>query len=103
MAKKRKSAENPQLAELQSELFQTHDALDSAYVRFNNADDPELVESCIFAICALQAKYNYLLRCVKALSGQPISYGSVMKARPADTVADTVAAGNFKGGNLCRW
>lgn len=103
MAKKRKSAENPQLVKLQTELFQTHDELESAYVLFNNADDPEWIESCIFTICALQAKYNYLMRCVKALSGQPISCGSVMKARPADTAVETVAAGNFKGGNLCRW
>lgn len=103
MAKKRKNAEDPRLAQLQSELFRTHEALDSAYARFNNADDPELVESCIFAICALQAKYNYLLRCVKALSGQPISYGTVMKAQYADPAADTVAAGSIKGGNVCRW
>ena len=104
MAKKRKPAENPQLAKLQSELYQTHDALDCAFVRFNNADDPELIESCIFTICALQAKYNYLLRCVKILSGQPISYGSIMKARPAEPVPNNaVAADNLKGGNLCHW
>ena len=30
------------------------------------ADDPELVESCIYQIKALKARYNYLLRLVKS-------------------------------------
>lgn len=103
MAKKRNRAENPQLTALQSELFRTHDALDCAYVRFNNADDPDLIESCIFTICALQSKYNYLLRCVKKQSGQPVSCDRAMVARPVESVSGTVAADNLKGGSLCRW
>ena len=39
---------------------------DLAYRQCDMADDPELVESCIYQIKALKARYNYLLRLVKS-------------------------------------
>lgn len=49
-------------AELQRELQDTSQALRRAYDRFNYACEPELVESCVYEINALQARYNYLIR-----------------------------------------
>ena len=40
-----------------------------AYAGFNAAGDPDLIESYVFEINALQARYNYLIRQVKALEG----------------------------------
>ena len=40
-----------------------------AYAGFNSAADPELIESFVYEINALQARYSYLLRQVKALDG----------------------------------
>ena len=40
-----------------------------AYAGFNSAADPELIESYVYEINALQARYGYLLRQVKALDG----------------------------------
>lgn len=52
--------------ELMLSLQEAHTALNHAYLAFNDAVDPELVESCIFEIRALQARINYLLRRMKA-------------------------------------
>ena len=40
---------------------------DRAYSGFNTAHDPDLIESYVFEINALQARYSYLLRRVKEL------------------------------------
>ncbi len=52
---------------LLSELSRTRSAVQQAYVSFNSVKDPELVESFVFEINALQARYAYLLRRVKEL------------------------------------
>lgn len=49
-------------SQLQFELRDTAQALRRAYERFNYACEPELVESCVYEINALQARYNYLIR-----------------------------------------
>ena len=36
--------------------------------RFNQALDPELVESCIYQISAVKARCNYLIRAIKERS-----------------------------------
>ena len=41
-----------------------------AYSGFNSASDPDLIESYVFEINALQARYSYLLRRVKELDGE---------------------------------
>ena len=102
--KKKKETELIPLSQLNAELFQTREALDAAYVRFNWADDPELVEACIFAINALQSKYSYLLRCIKRRTGYPVSQASERRAQPAEPVRDdAVAAAKMNGGNICHW
>ena len=52
---------------LLGELARTRTAVRQAYVSFNSVKEPELVESFVFEINSLQARYAYLLRRVKEL------------------------------------
>ena len=61
----KKAAPDPELLTLKAELLAAQGDLASAYRQFNQAVDPELVESCIFEIRSLQARINYLLRRLK--------------------------------------
>lgn len=58
---------NEELRELLGSLSRTQSDIDRAYNQFNFASDPDLVESYVYEITALQCRYNYLLRRVKAL------------------------------------
>ena len=62
--------ENPELGTLKAELQAARDDLFRAYQQFNEATDPELVESCIYQISAVKARCNYLIRSIKDLSPQ---------------------------------
>ena len=62
-----KSAE---VSQLEESLQEVRSRLAQAYAGFNFADDGELVESYVYEIQALQARYSYLLRQRKALSGE---------------------------------
>ena len=103
MAKKRKGTCHPNTEEYQREMVTVSLALKEAYDRFNWADDPDLIEACIFEINACKARYNYLLRCVKACSGTPVR---PMRAFPISgneaRAVSCVAAVNVKGGDICR-
>ena len=44
--------------------------INQASAGFNGTDDPDLIESYVFEINSLQARYAYLLRRVKGLEGQ---------------------------------
>ena len=48
-------------------LEHTRLLMQQAYLQFDTVEDPDLVESAVFEIKALQARYTYLLRRVKAL------------------------------------
>ena len=50
-------------------LSQTRALIAQAYQGFNDACDPDLIESYVFVINALQSRYTYLLRQVKELEG----------------------------------
>ena len=50
-------------------LSQTRALIAQAYQGFNDACDPDLIESYVFEISALQSRYTYLLRQVKELEG----------------------------------
>lgn len=65
----RKHREKPggETAALEEGLRQTKLLIAQAYAGFNAAVDGELVESYIYEIQALQARYSYLLRRRKAL------------------------------------
>ena len=67
-----KREEKPaEIAQLEESLQEVRSRLAQAYAGFNFADDGELVESYVYEIQALQARYSYLLRRRKALSGEP--------------------------------
>lgn len=51
-------------------LAQTRALIAQAYQGFNDASDPDLIESYVFEINALQSRYTYLLRQVKELDGE---------------------------------
>ena len=53
--------------ELLDSMSHTRKALSVAYNSFNVYSDPDLVESCVHEINALQSRYAYLARCLKDL------------------------------------
>lgn len=57
--------------ELMQSLNHTRTLINQAYGGFNSASDGDLIESYVFEINALQARYNYLLRRVKELESVP--------------------------------
>ena len=53
--------------ELLRELSRTRVLTNQAYSCFNQSSDQDLIESYVYEINALQARYNYLLRRIKQL------------------------------------
>ena len=68
---RRRGTEDPERRALLEGLGQTRALIAQAYARFNAAGDPDLIESYVFEINALQARYSYLLRRVKELEADP--------------------------------
>lgn len=68
---RRSRAREDERKELVSSLTRTRTLINQAYGDFNTASDGDLIESYVFEINALQARYNYLLRRVKELEGEP--------------------------------
>ena len=64
----KKSRPDPELLALKAELQAAQADLAHAYCQFNQALDPELVESCIYQISAVKARCNYLIRSIKERS-----------------------------------
>ena len=67
--RRRRVAEDTGRQALLEGLGQTRALIAQAYAGFNAAGDPDLIESYVFEINALQARYSYLLRRVKELDG----------------------------------
>lgn len=65
--RRRRGTEDPERQALLEGLGQTRVLIAQAYAGFNAAKDPDLIESYVFEINALQARYSYLLRRVKEL------------------------------------
>lgn len=61
----KKPRPDPELLTLQAELEDARNDLALAYRQFNQAVDPELVESCVYQISAVKARCNYLIRSIK--------------------------------------
>ena len=53
--------------QLMEGMKQTRDQLNYAYSQFNLYCDPDLVDACVYEINALQSRYSYYVRQVKAL------------------------------------
>ncbi len=56
--------------ELLDGLDRTKVLINQAYSCFNRASDPDLIESYVFEINALQSRYSYLLRRVRELEAE---------------------------------
>lgn len=52
-------------------LERTKTLLAQAYSGFNTSADPDLIESFVYEINSLQARYTYLLRQIKAMDSEP--------------------------------
>ena len=66
----RKKADTPmqqERRELLEGLDQTKVLINQAYCCFNRESDPDLIESYVFEINALQSRYSYLLRRVREI------------------------------------
>ena len=64
----KKSRPDPELLALKAEMQEAQEELSLAYRRFDQALDPELVESCVYQISAVKARCNYLIRVIKERS-----------------------------------
>ena len=51
---------------LLDELTQSKNALDAAYSCFENATDPDIIDSCIYQVNSAQIRYKFLLEKAKA-------------------------------------
>ncbi|MDF2943153.1 MAG: hypothetical protein K0S01_2011 [Herbinix sp.] len=49
-----------------SEINKTKIAMESAYSNFENVVDPDLIDSCIYELNAIQNRYRFLLKQAKA-------------------------------------
>ncbi len=58
------------MQELFDELGSLRAALSAAYMRFDAATEPELVDACVYEINAAQSRYNYQLRLIKESAGE---------------------------------
>lgn len=63
--RRRDSKRQQERQELMNSLSHTRTLINQAYGSFNNTSDSDLIESYVYEINALQARYNYLLRQVK--------------------------------------
>ena len=57
--------DGPALKELKESLQNTQRELSLAFEAFDYASDPDLTESCIFTISALQRRMDYLIKQIK--------------------------------------
>lgn len=65
--RRRLSPEEECRRQLLEGMAATRRQLNQAYRSFNTYSDPDLVDSCVYEINALQSRYSYLVRMVKAL------------------------------------
>lgn len=102
MAKRERHNEDRQT--LLEGLERTRSAIARAYAGFNGAADPELIESYVYEINALQARYGYLLRQVKALeSGEVPPRREGAAYRPAWPRLLTPAGSGGDGKEAAGW
>ena len=64
----KKALPAPALLAWKAALAAARGELSLAYRQFDQALDPELVESCIYQISAVKARCNYLIRAIKERS-----------------------------------
>ena len=77
---KKISPQNEERNTLLQGLQETKQELDVVYMGFNQATDADLIDYYLFEVDALRARYNYLLRRIKALDS------------PSETLAPTTSS-----------
>lgn len=65
--KLKKSNTNKTSEQLLIELEKTKLALETAYSNFENSIDPDLIDSYIYEVNAVQQKYRFLIKQIKLL------------------------------------
>ena len=70
---KKNTPPDPELRILKEELLIAQGDLAQAYHQFDQAVDPELVESCVYQISAVKARCNYLIRAIKERSPDAVA------------------------------
>ncbi|MBE6956026.1 MAG: DUF2508 family protein [Ruminococcaceae bacterium] len=68
---RRPKVQSAERQELLQSLAATRVQITQAYCGFDSAQDPDLVESFVYEINALQSRYSYLLRRIKELEVAP--------------------------------
>ena len=68
---RRPKPQSTEQQDLLQSLAATRLQINQAYSGFDTAHDPELVESFVYEINALQSRYSYLLRRIKELETAP--------------------------------
>lgn len=68
--RRRESQMEEERRELLEGMAETRRQLNQAYRGFNSHSDPDLIESYVYEINALQSRYSYLVRRVKDLESQ---------------------------------
>ena len=68
--KRNKKNVNLQEEELIKEIQRTKMALETAYSNFENCLDPDLIDSYIYEVNAVQKRYKFLLKQVKILDAK---------------------------------
>lgn len=81
----KKNRQDPELLTLRAELQNAQGDLSLAYRRFDQAVDPELVESCIYQIKAEKARCNYLIRAIKERNPESVPALSRLEGEAAWT------------------
>ena len=64
------AARGDSMQTLLGELSDLRDLLAAAYMRFDAATEPELIDACVYEINAAQSRYNYQLRLIKERGGE---------------------------------
>lgn len=67
LRKKEDTPRQQERRQLLEGLAKTRVLINQAYACFNRESDPDLIESYVFEINALQSRYSYLLRRVREL------------------------------------
>lgn len=80
----RREKPSEEVLEIEKSLQETKILIAQAYAGFNAVSDPELVESYVYEIQALQARYSYLLRQRKAYDAAPGEKSIPRTARTED-------------------
>ena len=88
---------DPELLALKEDLREAQWELTLAYRRFNQAVDPELVESCVYHISAAKARCNYLIRTIKERDPEALAASRVpAEAQQCGFGGKTTSSGGTK-------